>query len=75
MLIKPQNDVLFVIGKSREIPGNGDKWSIPRKELIATVTGANLVTLAKHALMCPIDKVYIWIDSTMALMWITNGIL
>ena len=66
-----QTQVGFVFAKSRVIPKKKRQWSVPRKELIAAVTGTHLaqmyVTEALDLLCLPVAY---WTDSTTVLKWI-----
>ena len=66
-----QNYSSFIVGKSRVIANKQKCWSIPRKELIATVTGANIVGMAIKVLgvAAHIEEIVLWTDSTTVLKW------
>ena len=65
-----QTQVGFVFAKSRVIPKKKRLWSVPRKELIAAVTGTHLAQMSIEALDLPCLPVTFWTDSTTVLKWI-----
>ena len=56
--------------KTRVVPLKGD--TVPRLELMAALTLANLMTAVYEALICAIkiDAVYNWIDSQIVWWWV-----
>lgn len=65
-----QVTVTFVLARSRVAPR---KWlSMPRLELSAALTGAQLAKVIQTELTIPIHKVTFWSDSTTVLYWLTS---
>ncbi|KAL0203752.1 hypothetical protein M9458_001770, partial [Cirrhinus mrigala] len=68
--LSPQGDqeIAFLTARSRISPKK--QQSIPRLELCAALTGAQLAKLLKSELSVPIRQVTLWSDSTTVLAWI-----
>ncbi|XP_067294186.1 uncharacterized protein [Pseudorasbora parva] len=68
--LSPQGDVeiSFLTARSRVSPKK--QQSIPRLELCAALTGAQLAKLLKAELSIPLFQVTLWSDSTTVLAWI-----
>ena len=58
LLVKPENKVSFVMGKSRVISRKKRFWMKTRKQLIAAVKSTKLAVLALNALDIKIDSAY-----------------
>ena len=63
-----QVHVAFVLARSRVAPKK--QLSIPRLELSAALTGAELAKVLQSELTIPIQQVTLWSDSTTVLYWI-----
>ncbi|KAI2668878.1 Polyprotein P3 [Labeo rohita] len=63
-------EVAFVAARSRVAPKK--QQTIPRLELCAAVTGAQLVKILKTELTLPIHSVTLWSDSTTVLNWLLS---
>ena len=63
--------VAIVFGGSKVVLRNQDSWPVARKELVASVTTAELSKQALNALELPC-KLYFWYDSRTVLQWIQN---
>lgn len=63
-------NVAFLMARSRVAPRN--QHSIPRLELCAAVTGAQLAKLVKTELTLPIQKTELWTDSSTVLSWLQS---
>ncbi len=61
-------EIAFVTARSRVSPKK--QQSIPRLELCAALTGAQLAKVLKSELSVPIRQVTLWSDSTTVLAWI-----
>ncbi|XP_073776433.1 uncharacterized protein [Danio rerio] len=61
-------EVAFLTARSRVSPKK--QQSIPRLELCAALTGAQLAKLLKSELSVPINQVTLWSDSSTVLAWI-----
>ncbi|XP_073764218.1 uncharacterized protein [Danio rerio] len=61
--------VTFVLARSRVAPRKC--LSMPRLELSAALTGAQLAQVIQNELTLPIDSVTLWSDSTTVLYWLT----
>ncbi len=68
--LSPQGDIeiAFVTARSRVSPKK--QQSIPRLELCAALTGAQLAKVLKSELSVPIRQITLWSDSTTVLAWI-----
>ena len=64
------NHVVFVMARSRIAPKR--QLSIPRLELCAALSGAQLANLLSSELTIPIQSVTLWTDSTTVLTWLTS---
>ena len=62
--------VAFILARSRVAPKK--QLSIPRLELSAALTGAQLARVIQTELTLPIRKVTLWSDSTTVLHWIQS---
>lgn len=62
--------VSFVIARSRVAPKR--QQSMPRLELCAALTGAQLSSLIHRELTIGITETYLWTDSTTVLTWLTS---
>lgn len=62
--------VSFVMARSRVAPKR--QQSMPRLELCAVLTGAQLASLIHRALTVTISETYLWTDSTTVLAWLTS---
>lgn len=60
----------FVMAKSRVAPRK--KLSVPRLELSAALTGAQVAKAILTELTIPISKVFMWSDSTTILQWLQS---
>lgn len=63
-------EVAFVTGRSRVAPKK--QQTIPRLELCAALTGAQLAKVLKTELTLPIHSVTLWSDSTTVLTWLLS---
>ncbi|XP_027861387.1 uncharacterized protein LOC114137071 [Xiphophorus couchianus] len=63
-------EVAFLTARSRVAPKR--QLSIPRLELCAALTGAQLASLLTKELTLPLSKVVLWTDSTTVLTWIQS---
>lgn len=63
--------VTLVLSKSRVAPIK--KLSLPRLELMGMVIGARLKEYLGQSLGLPIDKWYMWTDSSIALHWVRGS--
>lgn len=61
-------EIAFLTARSRVSPKK--QQSIPRLELCAALTGAQLAKLLKSELSVPINQIILWTDSTTVLTWI-----
>lgn len=66
-------EVAFLTARSRVAP----KWqmSMPRLELCAALTGAQLASLLTKELTLPLCRVVLWTNSTTVLTWIQSRVL
>ncbi|KAK7881024.1 hypothetical protein WMY93_030613 [Mugilogobius chulae] len=62
--------VSFVMARSRVAPKR--QQSMPRLELCAALTGAQLSSLIHRELTLNITETYLWTDSTTVLTWLTS---
>ena len=62
--------VSFVLARSRVAPKK--QLSMPRLELSAALTGAQLASVLQNELTLPIRKIILWSDSTTVLHWIRS---
>lgn len=62
--------VSFVLARSRVAPKR--QQSMPRLELCAALTGAQLSSLIHKELTVCISKTFLWTDSTTVLTWLTS---
>lgn len=62
--------VSFIMARSRIAPKR--QLSIPRLELCAALSGAQLANLLSSELTIPIQSVTLWTDSTTVLSWLTS---
>ncbi|KAM9802571.1 uncharacterized protein ACBT44_014811 isoform 3-T4 [Syngnathus typhle] len=62
--------VAFITARSRVAPKK--QQSIPRLELCAALTGAQMAQLLKSELTLPIQRVVLWADSTTVLTWLQS---
>lgn len=62
--------VSFIMARSRIAPKR--QLSIPRLELCAALSGAQLANLLSSELSIPIQSVTLWTDSTTVLSWLTS---
>lgn len=62
--------VSFIMARSRVDPKK--QLTIPRLELSAALTGAQLAQLLKTELTIPIDQTVLWSDSTVVLTWLQS---
>jgi len=63
-------DSTLVLGKSRVFPQTQvGRFSIARKELLALCMGVELLKQCKAYLTIPINRTYIWVDSTTVIKW------
>lgn len=65
-----QVQVSFLTARSRVAPKH--QQSIPRLELCAAVTAAQLATLLKRELTLPLRSIVLWSDSTTVLTWLQS---
>ncbi|TWW54954.1 hypothetical protein D4764_09G0000030 [Takifugu flavidus] len=65
-----QVHVSFVLARSRVAPKK--QLSMPRLELSAALTGAQLASVLQTELALPIGTIILWSDSTTVLHWITS---
>lgn len=65
-----ETNVSFVMARSRVAPLK--QLTVPRLELSAALTGAQLSKLIKSELIVPIDRTYLWSDSTVVLTWLRS---
>lgn len=63
-------EVSFVTARSRVAPKK--QQSIPRLELCAALTGAQLAKVLKAELTLPLSSVILWSDSTTVLTWLLS---
>lgn len=63
-------EITFIVARSRVAPKKC--LSIPRLELCAALTGAQLAKILQNELTLPIHQVFIWSDSTTVLTWIKS---
>ncbi|XP_073718037.1 uncharacterized protein [Misgurnus anguillicaudatus] len=63
-------DVAFVTARSRVAPKK--QQSIPRLELCAALTGAQLAKVLKTELTLPLHSITLWSDSTTVLTWLLS---
>ncbi|KAK7922058.1 hypothetical protein WMY93_008960 [Mugilogobius chulae] len=61
----------FVMARSRVAPRK--QVSMPRLELCAALTGAQLAKVLQTELTIPLQSVYLWTDSTTVLQWIQSS--
>ena len=62
----------LVIVKSCIMPKASEKWSIPRKELLAMGEGMRISLMVLNAIDRHVDAFHIWTDSITVYSWITN---
>jgi len=62
--------VSFIMARSRIAPKR--QLSIPRLELCAALSGAQLANLLSSELTIPLQSVTLWTDSTTVLSWLTS---
>jgi hypothetical protein len=62
--------VSFVMARSRVAPKR--QQSMPRLELCAALTGAQLSSLVHRELTLSITQTFLWTDSTTVLTWLTS---
>ncbi|XP_042627909.1 uncharacterized protein LOC109062537 [Cyprinus carpio] len=67
---KGEVEITFIVARSRVAPKK--RLSIPRLELCAALTGAQLAKILQNELTLPIHQVFIWSDSTTVLTWIKS---
>lgn len=67
---KGQIHVSFVLARSRVAPKK--HLSMPRLELSAALTGAQLASVLQTELTLPIEQVFLWSDSTTVLHWLRS---
>lgn len=60
----------FLTARSRVAPKK--QQSIPRLELCATLTGAQLAKVLKEELTLPVYQIILWSDSTTVLAWLCS---
>lgn len=60
----------FMLARSRVAPKK--RLSMPRLELSAALTGAQLAKLIQTELTIPIQQVFLWSDSTTVLQWLRS---
>lgn len=65
-----ETDVSFVMARSRVAPLK--QLTIPRLELSAALTGAQLSKRINSELTVTIDRTYLWSDSTVVLTWLQS---
>lgn len=65
-----QVEVAFLTARSRVAPKR--QLSMPRLELCAALTGAQLAHVLERELTVEISRVILWTDSTTVLMWIQS---
>lgn len=65
-----QISISFIMARSKVAPRR--QLSMPRLELCAAVSGAQLVTLLQKEITVPIKKVNLWSDSTTVLQWLQS---
>ena len=63
--------VSFVMARSRVAPKR--QQSMPRLELCAALTGAQLSSLVHRELTLSITQTFLWTDSTTVLTWLTSA--
>ncbi|XP_038160417.1 uncharacterized protein LOC119796094 [Cyprinodon tularosa] len=63
-------EVAFLTARSRVAPKR--QQTMPRLELCAALTGAQLAKLLQHELTLRLDEVTLWTDSTTVLTWIQS---
>ncbi|KAK7879830.1 hypothetical protein WMY93_033500 [Mugilogobius chulae] len=63
-----QVEVSFLTARSRVAPKK--QQSMPRLELCAALTAAQLAALLQHELTLSIDSIFLWTDSTTVLTWL-----
>ncbi|KAK7915538.1 hypothetical protein WMY93_011299 [Mugilogobius chulae] len=61
-------EVSFLTARSRVAPKK--QQSMPRLELCAALTAAQLAALLQHELTLSIDSIFLWTDSTTVLTWL-----
>ena len=64
-------EVAFVMGKSKIVP-KSNNTSMPKLELRAAIIGSKIHKKTNKAIKLPIEKAYLWTDSTAVLNCITS---
>ena len=62
----------MVIAKNRIMPKASEKWSIPKKYLLAIGEGMRISIIAMKAIDRNIETLHIWTDYTTVYSWISN---
>lgn len=65
-----QVSIAFIIARSRVSPKK--HISMPRLELCAALSGAQLATMVEQEITLPIHKTTFWSDSTTVLQWLQS---
>ncbi|KAK7930869.1 hypothetical protein WMY93_007264 [Mugilogobius chulae] len=71
-LVQPEQNisVSFVMARSRVAPKR--QLTVPRLELCAAHTGAQLANLVRSEFTFPLDRLIMWTDSTTVLTWLQS---